>query len=474
MQARPPLHGTPSRPGLGPRHGTPHPARERRRGGVQDTRRETGRGSAAAELAIVHEAEACSSPGSEAFAGILRAVVDRESGRDDEVVDEPLRPAVRSRAIRFLPDPRDLHVDTTEPDRPPRRPRYRGKNPRRFAERYKELQPERYADEVAKVLASGRTPAGTHRPILVREILEVLAPRPGDVAVDCTLGWGGHARELLAAVQPGGRLLGVDADPLELPRTEARLRALGHPPESLTVRRLNFAGVARFVAAESPAGADVVLADLGVSSMQLDDPARGFSFKADGPLDMRMNPSRGESAAALLSKWDEDELVRALEENADEPRARGLARAILAAHASEPLTTTGALAAVVRRACARMPLGSGEDADAAVRRVFQTLRIAVNDEFGALEALLRSLPCLLNPGGRVALLTFHSGEDRRVKQAFKAGLASGLYASIADDVVRASPAERRANPRSSSAKLRFAVRGSSSPFDVPGTGPAAR
>jgi 16S rRNA (cytosine1402-N4)-methyltransferase len=350
-------------------------------------------------------------------------------------------------------------VNTSDSDRPPRRPRYRGRNPRRFAEKYKELQPERYADEAAKVLAEGRTPAGTHRPILVREILEVLAPRPGDVAVDCTLGWGGHARELLAAVQPGGRLLGVDADPLELPRTEARLRALGHPPESLTVRRLNFAGVAQFVAAEAPAGADVVLADLGASSMQLDDPARGFSFKADGPLDMRMNPSRGESAASLLAKWDEDELARTLEENADEPQARGLARAILAAHETEPLTTTGALAAVVRAACSRMSRGTGDDAAAAVRRVFQALRIAVNDEFGALEALLRSLPRCLRPGGRVAILTFHSGEDRRVKQSFKEGLAAGIYAAIATEVVRASPEERRANPRSSAAKLRYAVRG---------------
>lgn len=364
-------------------------------------------------------------------------------------------------------------MDTSEQDRPPRRPRYRGRNPRRFSEKYKELQPERYADETAKVLAEGKTPAGSHRPIMVREILEVLAPRPGDVAVDCTLGWGGHARELLAAVQPGGRLLGVDADPVELPRTEARLRALGHPPEALTTRRLNFAGVAQFVAAESPAGADVVLADLGASSMQLDDPARGFSFKADGPLDMRMNPSRGASAAALLSKWDEVELARTLEENSDEPRARELAQAILRARETDPLTTTGALANVVRTACARMSRGAKDDADAAVRRVFQALRIAVNDEFGALEALLRSLPRCLKPGGRVALLTFHSGEDRRVKQAFKEGLAVGVYAAIATEVVRASPEERRANPRSTSAKLRFAVRSATSPFGSPGIGSTA-
>ena len=156
---------------------------------------------------------------------------------------------------------------------------------------------------MAKVIAGGKTPAGMHRPIMVREILDVLAPRPGEVAVDCTLGYGGHARELLAAVQPGGRLLGVDADPIELPKTEARLRALGFPPEAVVVRRMNFAGLPRFLAAEAPEGADVLLADLGLSSMQIDDPARGFTFKEDGPLDMRMNPARGRPASALLSTW---------------------------------------------------------------------------------------------------------------------------------------------------------------------------
>ena len=174
---------------------------------------------------------------------------------------------------------------------------------------------------MAKVLAGGKTPAGTHRPVMVREILEAIAPRPGDVAVDCTMGYGGHSRELLAAVQPGGRLLAVDADPIELPKTEARLRTLAFPAESLVVRRLNYAGVAKFIAEESPGGVDLLLADLGVSSMQIDDPARGFTFKSDGPLDMRMNPARGQTAAALLSKLDEDGLAQLLIDNADEPRA---------------------------------------------------------------------------------------------------------------------------------------------------------
>lgn len=342
--------------------------------------------------------------------------------------------------------------DLAGPEKPKRRPRYRGSHPRQFHEKYKEHQADRYAEDVEKVLARGKTPAGTHRPIMVREILECLAPQPGAVAVDCTLGYGGHARELLRAVQPGGRLLAVDADPLELPKTEARLRALGFPPESLQIRRMNFAGVAQWIAQETPGGADVMLADLGLSSMQIDDPARGFTFKVEGPLDLRMNPHRGQPASVLLAKISEKELRLILEENADEPRAGSLAKALLQARQRTPIETTTALANVVRTT---LPEG---DADAAVRRVFQALRIAVNEEFTALETFLRQLPGCLAPGGRVAILSFHSGEDRRVKQAFKAGLRDGSYCEIAEDVVRASPEERRANPRSTSAKLRWAKR----------------
>ncbi len=337
-------------------------------------------------------------------------------------------------------------------DKPARRLRYPGKNPRRFEQKYKEHQPVRYAADVAKVLDAGKTPAGSHRPIMVREVLEALAPKAGEVVVDATLGHGGHARELLLAVQPGGRLIGVNADPIELPKTETRLLELGHPPASLVVRRMNFAGLAPLVLAESPGGVDVVLADLGLSSMQIDDPARGFTFKADGPLDMRMNPEKGRSAADLLSNLGVAGLARLLVENADEPLAEELAGAILEAHATHPLGTTKALASVVRSVSSR----SG--ADDAVRRVFQALRIAVNDEFGSLDALLKGLPTCLKPGGRVAILSFHSGEDRRVKAAFKRGLLEGVYASIATEPIRPSAEERRANPRSSSAKLRHAVR----------------
>ncbi len=345
----------------------------------------------------------------------------------------------------------------TDPDsdRPPRRPRYRGTHPRQFHEKYKELQPDRYPEDVAKVLDSGKTPAGTHRPIMVSEVLQALAVGPENVVVDCTLGYGGHARELLLAVQPGGRLFGFDVDPVEFPKTEARLRELAVDPESLKLWRRNFAGVVQVLADEAPGGVDAIFADLGVSSMQLDDPSRGFGYKSDGPLDMRMNPARGLSAADLLTRWNAAELAQCLQENADEPLADELADHILHAHAHAPLRSTFALRDVVRDVVRRI---SGAEDDGTVRRVFQALRIAVNDEFRVLEAFLRQVPDCLKPGGRVAVLSFHSGEDRRVKAAFKQGLRDGVYREISQEVLRASPAEQRANPRSSSAKLRFAVR----------------
>lgn len=341
------------------------------------------------------------------------------------------------------------------PDKPPRRHRYSGRNPRSFVDKYKEHQPEAYPDDIAKILSSGKTPAGMHRPIMVREVLEALCLLPGDVVVDCTLGYGGHACELLAAVQPGGRLLGVDSDPIELPKTEARLRALGTPDDSIVLRRMNFSGVSQFLAVESPGGVDALMADLGVSSMQYDDPGRGFSFKVDGPLDMRMNPQRGLSAAALLSTLDKNQLQTMLTDNSDEPNAILIAKAILIAHARVPLESTLALVHVVRTA---MPGQTANQSDLTIRRVFQAIRIAVNEEFFALDMFLKQLPFYMKQGGRISILTFHSGEDRRVKDAFKQGFQSGLYRSITKDVVRASPLELKSNSRASSAKLRTAIR----------------
>ena len=343
--------------------------------------------------------------------------------------------------------------ETPAPAPHKRRPRYSGKNPRRFEDKYKEHNPERYAETVAKVIASGKTPAGMHVPIMLTEILDVLALQPGERAVDCTLGYGGHAKALLTAVQPGGVLLGLDQDPMEIVKTEARLRALEFPEESVLVRRMNFAGLARALTEVGWAeGADAVLADLGVSSMQIDNPVRGFSFKHDGPLDMRMNPQRGLPASEVLARTSAEKLQAMLAENADESRAPALGLAL----AGRKIERTRELAAMVRSA---LPRGMAEDdVDATVRRVFQALRIEVNDEFGALDTWLRALPSCLKSGGRVAVLTFHSGEDRRVKKAFKAGLLDGTYERVADEVVRAGPEELRLNPRASSAKLRWAVR----------------
>ncbi len=332
-----------------------------------------------------------------------------------------------------------------------RRPRYPGKNPRRFEEKYKELAPQKYPETVAKVLAAGKTPAGMHVPVMVDEILSVLDLRPGSIVVDCTLGFGGHARAMLARIVPGGRLLGLDVDPVEQPRTESRLRDLGFGPEVFSVRRSNFAGLRRALDAEGLAGADAILADLGVSSMQLDTPSRGFSVKAAGPLDMRMNPDKGRPAAEWIAGADRETFAAALSANADEPRAAVLAGKL----AGRSFATTSAFAEAVRAA---LPGLAESEREKSVRRAFQAVRIVVNDEFAALDAMLRQLPDSLNPGGRVAVLTFHSGEDRRVKKAFQSGHHEGRYAAVAADVIRPVAEECRSNPRAASAKLRWARR----------------
>jgi len=332
-----------------------------------------------------------------------------------------------------------------------RRPRYRGKNPRRFEDKYKEHGGD--AATLAKVIASGKTPVGTHRPIMVAEILEVLAPQPGNIAVDCTLGYGGHAQEILAKILPDGKLLGLDADPVELPKTEARLRALGFGADVFTTHRSNFAGLPQVLVAQNQSGADLILADLGVSSMQIDDPARGFSVKHNGPLDMRMNPQRSQPASAMLQKIKPAALAAMLADFSDEPNAATIAPAL----AGKDYATTRELGDAIRAALPRL---GKDDSDLTVRRVFQALRIAVNDEFSALDALLRNLPACLKPGGRVAILTFHSGEDRRVKKLFADGQRNGFYTEISEEVIRPTAEERNSNPRSAPAKLRWTRRSS--------------
>ncbi len=358
---------------------------------------------------------------------------------------------------------------TDEPpgaEKPRRRPRYRGTHPRAFSEKYKELDPARFPGEREKVLASGKTPAGSHVPVLLADVLDALSPRPGDFAVDATLGFGGHASELLKRILPGGRLLALDIDPIELPKAAARLESLAKElgtPDAVRCVRRNYAGLRKLLADDSrdangTNGANVILADLGVSSMQLDDPARGFSWKHDVPLDLRMNPERGLPAGSLLLRMKRKEIEDFLRKWGDEPEAAGIARHIHLLRNSPLLRTSDVAAAVESAYQGRTDRHTSEAKISSLSRTFQAIRILVNDELTALAAFLRELPACLVPGGRVAILTFHSGEDRLVKKAFTAGLADGSYAEISRDVVRASPEERRANPRSQPAKLRLAVR----------------
>ena len=338
-----------------------------------------------------------------------------------------------------------------EAPRPPRRKRYSGKNPRRFEDKYKEHNPDRYGETIAKVIASGKTPAGSHIPIMVDECLDSLRLAPGMIGVDATLGYGGHALRILEKISPEGKLFGLDIDPIELPKTEERIRSAGYDGDRFEAVRSNYAGIAKALTTRGIPEVDFIFADLGCSSMQLDDPSRGFSFKTTGPLDMRMNPSRGLSAADWLEKVSAEKLETALHENADEPRAESIAKALAGCWFS----STAAFAQAIRES---VRISDESEMDLTVRRVFQAVRIAVNEEFTALDAFLRALPNCLKPGGRAAILTFHSGEDRRVKQSMKVGIRDGIFSEMSDGIIMASPEERRMNPRSSSAKLRWVTR----------------
>ncbi len=339
--------------------------------------------------------------------------------------------------------------DTPEaptPPRPPRRKRYSGKNPQKWDLKYKEHQGDE--ETLAKVQAGGKTAAGTHRPIMVDEILAALELSSGEVVLDCTLGYGGHSQTLLETLGPEGRVIALDADPLQLPITVERMQKLGFVEPQFTAVKSNFAGAPKVLGTLGIVGVNAILADLGLSSMQIDNPARGFSFKHEGPLDMRMNPERGKSASDFLASVSVEKLARILSDNADEPAAEWLAADL----AGKRFETTLGLAREVER------LTTSEDKEGTVRRVFQALRIAVNEEFSALDSLLRVLPDLLLPGGRVAILSFHSGEDRRVKKAFAAGWQAGIYSAISGEMQQPTAEEIFRNPRASSAKLRWAVR----------------
>jgi 16S rRNA (cytosine1402-N4)-methyltransferase len=296
---------------------------------------------------------------------------------------------------------------------------------------------------------------------MLTEVLAVLDPKPGQVVVDCTLGFAGHAAELLRRVGPSGKLIALDLDVDNLPRAEPKLAELGVP---FALHHGNFAGLPAVLAAEGVAGVDALVADLGMSSMQVDDRDRGFSFMRDGPLDMRMDRSRGRTAAELLNALSAAELAAAFRDLGDEPEAEKIAAAIVARRHTKTLERTTELRELVEEAAPVTVLrGPGRPPARKQRllpatRVFQALRILVNRELANLSQLLRVLPSVLNPGGTAALISFHSGEDRLIKAAFRDGLRAGLYASASDDPVRPSEAEKLASPRARSAKLRWARR----------------
>ena len=345
-----------------------------------------------------------------------------------------------------------------------RRPHYKGKYPRRFEEKYKELQPEKYEDEIAHVLAKGNTPAGMHIPIMVEEILEVLAIKPGERGFDATLGYGGHTMKMLEKLDGKGHLYSGDIDPIESEKTIARIREKGYGEDLWSFRRMNFCQIDAL--AEEVGPFNFVLADLGVSSMQIDDPARGFSYKADGPLDLRLDPTMDISAAERLMAIERDELEGMLRENADEPYANAIAKQITQdLRKGHRIVTTRALHEEIEKALAsvRFPKGTtaAEKKEAVKKssaRVFQALRIDVNHEYEALYTFMEKLPDALAPGGRAAILTFHSGEDRIVKKAFQAYHRAGVYKDIAKDVIRPSKEECYHNSRAHSTKLRWAVK----------------
>ena len=339
-----------------------------------------------------------------------------------------------------------------------RRVRYKGKYPRNYKEKYKELNPEKYQDTIEKVIRKGSTPAGMHISIMVREIIDFLQIKPEQTGFDATLGYGGHTKAMLECLKGQGHMYATDVDPIESAKTKKRLADAGFGENILTIRLQNFCTIDEI--AKEAGGFDFVLADLGVSSMQIDNPDRGFSFKVDGPLDLRLNPEKGISAAERLAQIDEDELAGMLWENSDEPYAEELAHAIVTERKhGKPIDTTTRLREVIEETLSFLPEKEKKDTvKKTCQRTFQALRIDVNNEFEVLYEFMEKLPGALKPGGRAAILTFHSGEDKLVKKALKQGYKEGIYFEIANDVVRPSAEECAQNGRARSTKMRWAVR----------------
>ena len=339
-----------------------------------------------------------------------------------------------------------------------RRVRYKGKYPRNYKEKYKELNPEKYQDTIEKVIRKGSTPAGMHISIMVKEIIDFLQIKPGQTGFDATLGYGGHTKAMLECLRGQGHMYATDVDPIESAKTKKRLADAGFGEDILTIRLQNFCTIDEI--AKEAGGFDFVLADLGVSSMQIDNPDRGFSFKVDGPLDLRLNPEKGISAAERLAQIDEGNLAGMLWENSDEPYAEELAHAIVTERKhGKPIDTTTRLREVIEETLSFLPEKEKKDTvKKTCQRTFQALRIDVNNEFEVLYEFMEKLPGALKPGGRAAILTFHSVEDKLVKKALKQGYKEGIYSEIANDVVRPSAEECAQNGRARSTKMRWAVR----------------
>ena len=339
-----------------------------------------------------------------------------------------------------------------------RRVRYKGKYPKRFEEKYKELNPEKYQDTIEHVIRKGNTPAGMHISIMVPEILDFLQIQPGQTGFDATLGYGGHTKAMLEKLDGRGHMYATDVDPEESAKTRKRLADLGFGEDILTIKLQNFCTIDE-IACEAD-GFDFLLADLGVSSMQIDNPKRGFSFKVDGPLDLRLNQEKGISAAQRLESISQDELAGMFYENSDEPYSDELAKSITdyickGGH----VDTTTKLRRIIAETLSFLPEKERKDTiKKTCQRVFQALRIDVNNEFEVLYEFMEKLPNALKPGGRAAILTFHSGEDKLVKKALKAGYKAGIYSEYSKDVVRPSSQECVQNPRARSTKMRWAVK----------------
>lgn len=339
-----------------------------------------------------------------------------------------------------------------------RRVHYSGTHPKRFEEKYKEHDPEKYADTIEKVISKGSTPAGMHISICVNEILDFLQIQPGQQGLDATLGYGGHTRRMLEKLQGKGHMYALDVDPIEIVKTKQRLADAGYGEDILTIKQTNFRNIDQV--AEEAGGFDFILADLGVSSMQIDNPDRGFTYKFDGPLDLRLDPEKGESAAERLREVSYEELVGMFQENSDEPYAEEIATVIMKRNRTKNyVETTTQMKEVIEEALSFVPENERKEAvKKSCQRCFQALRIDVNSEFEVLYDFLDKLPDALRPGGKVAILTFHSGEDRLVKRAFKVGVKAGVYSEVSKDVIRPSAEECARNPRARSTKMRWAVK----------------